>query len=280
MTTSALDVHRLRRAAPEQALVLAVLAVAACAWAAVALTHGTALDHHALGGLLPSPDGHTHKHSGEGVAVAATGTTALLVLGGWSLMVVAMMLPPALPLLQTLRGLTVRHRHRDLLLVLGAAAFVGVWTGVGAVLIGGDAVLHAVVERQSWADRAPQLVTGTVLAAAGLYQLTPLKQACLRACRSPRSFALMHWSGRRSRAMELATVSATYAVACVGCCWALMAVGLAVGAAALPVMVALAVVMAAERLVPWGRRLVTPVGLVLLVLGALTGLGLLPAAGS
>lgn len=290
MTSFATDVDRVGRAAPDRVLALVVVALAAVAWVAVALTHGTALDHHALGGLLASPDASADHHShgadhaehGGGAASAGPGaaTVALLILGGWSVMVVAMMLPPALPLLRTLRGLTARQRHSHTLVLLGAAAFVGIWTWVGAVLVGGDAVLHAVVERQPWADRAPQFVTGAVLAGAGLYQFTPLKRACLRACRSPRSFALAHWSGRRSAAAELVAVSSSYAVSCVGCCWALMAVSLAVGAAALPVMVVLAGVMAAERLVSWGRRLVTPIGLALIALGALTAFGLSPITSS
>ena len=67
-------------------------------------------------------------------------------------------------------------------------------------------------------------------------------------------------------------LSGAYALSCIGCCWALMLICFAVGTAALPVMVALALVMAAERLAPWGRRLVRPSGLVLIVLGAVTAL--------
>lgn len=283
MTSIPADPVRSRRVAPDRALALAVLVLAAAAWIAVALTHGTSLDHQALGGLLPDagpsqdPGGHSHAaHTPDNGAAAAM----LLVLGGWSLMVVAMMFPPALPLLQTMRSLVGRRRHSLVLLTVGALAFLAVWTAVGAVMIGGDAGLHAIVEGQSWAAENPRFITGAVLAAAGLYQFTPLKRACLRACRSPRSFALAYWRGRRGPAVEVATVSAAYAVSCVGCCWALMAISLAVGAAALPAMVVLAVVMAAERLVSWGRRLVAPVGLALLALGALTALGLLPTVTS
>lgn len=283
MTNIPADPVRPRVASPDRALALVVLVLAAAAWIAVALTHGTALDHRALGGLLPDA-GSSHEPGGHGHTAHASSdgaaTATLLVLGGWSLMVVAMMFPPALPLLQTLRNLVGRRRHNLVLLAIGALAFLAVWTAVGAIMIGGDAVLHAAAERLPSAAQNPQFVTGAVLAAAGLYQFTPLKRACLRACRSPRSFALAHWRGRRAPAVELATVSAAYAVSCVGCCWALMAISLAVGAAALPAMVVLAVVMAAERLVSWGRRLVAPVGVALLALGALTALGLLPTVTS
>lgn len=252
----------------ERDLALAVLALAAAAWVAVAVTHGTSLDHHRLGELLPAGDA-LHSHAGP----SALGPT-LLVLGGWALMVIAMMLPPALPLVQTMHRLLARRRARTALLTAGVGAFVVVWTVAGAVLLAGDVVLHVLA--QTWPGLRPAYVTGAVLAAAGVYQLTPLKQACLRACRSPRSFALAHWRGRRPALVELSTVSMAYGVVCVGCCWALMAVSLAVGAAALPVMVVLAALMAAERLVGWGGRLVVPTGVALIVLGALTAFGFVP----
>lgn len=254
----------------ERDLALAVLALAAAAWVAVAVTHGTSLDHHRLGELLPTGDAlHSHAPAGP----SALGTT-LLVLGGWALMVIAMMLPPALPLVQTMHQLLARRRDRTALLTVGVVAFVAVWTVAGAVLLAGDLVLHALA--QAWPGLRPAYVTGAVLAAAGVYQLTPLKQACLRACHSPRSFALAHWRGRRPALVELSTVSMAYGIVCVGCCWALMAVSLAVGAAALPVMVVLAALMAAERLVGWGGRLVVPTGVALIVLGALTAFGFVP----
>lgn len=263
----------------ERGLALAVLALAAAAWIAVSLTHGTSLDHHRLGGLLgASEEAPAHEHDHHAAGAVSTEPSALgpalLVLGGWALMVVAMMLPPALPLVQTMHRLLARRRARTALLAAGVAAFVAVWTVAGVVLLTGDAVLHAVAE--AWPGLRPAYVTGGVLVAAGVYQLTPLKRACLRACRSPRSFALAHWHGRRPALVELATVSAAYSVVCVGCCWALMAVSLAVGAAALPVMVVLAALMAAERLVGWGRRLVVPTGVALVALGILAALGLLP----
>lgn len=246
----------------------------------MALSQGTSLDHHRLGELVSVVPGaehpsHTYGHPrAHTPSEAAALRPALLVLGGWALMVVAMMLPPALPLVQTMRRLVSRRRGRLALLGAGVVAFVAVWTLAGVVLLVGDAVLHAFAA--TWPGLRPAYVTGAVLAAAGLYQLTPLKQSCLRACRSPRGFAVAHWHGRRSAFVELVTLSTAYAVVCVGCCWALMAVSLAVGAAALPVMVVLAAVMAAERLVGWGRRLVVPTGVALVLLGALTALESVP----
>lgn len=279
MTNPAGSLSRPPRRISERTLTLTILVLAAAAWVTIAFTHGTSLDHHALGAILPDT-GAGHDAAGHGTHTGGSELYAvmLLVLSGWFLMIVAMMLPPALPLVQTMRNLTAQQRQGLSLLALGVGAFLAVWAAVGVLMLGGDAALHAIVQQRSWADQAAPFITGGVLAAAGLYQFSPLKRACLRACRSPRSFALAHWSGRRSPAVEMLTLSSSYAVSCVGCCWALMAVSLAVGAAALPVMVMLTVIMAAERLVPWGRRLVVPAGFALLLFGVLTALRALPVA--
>lgn len=254
---------------------LVLLGAAAVAWVALVLSHSgdgsSFLDHERLAG----PDAHGaaglhHEHHPAGADVGDLVTPGVVVLAGWSVMVLAMMVPPALPMLTMVRQLVARRRNPWLLFGAGLGAFASAWIAVGAALVVGDAILH-----RTTADLAPSwhisnLVPGLVLAGAGVYQFTPLKNACLQACRSPRGFALAHWQGRRTPATEVMTVTGAYALSCIGCCWALMAISFAVGVAALPVMVALAVLMAGERLVPWGRRLVQPAGVLLVVLGAAT----------
>ena len=145
---------------------------------------------------------------------------------------------------------------------------------VGTVLVAGDLGVRELAS-SGWLAIDPRWVTGAVLIGAGVYQFTPLKDLCLRGCRSPRSFVLAYWQGRRSSSAETFTLSGAYALSCIGCCWALMLICFTVGTAALPAMVALSVVMAAERLVSWGRRLVRPAGFALIFLGIATAL--LPA---
>lgn len=267
-----------------QLLSLAVILVAATAWALLALTHPAG---HSMGGsaemsaplTLPMHDhvggaaqGHDHVGGAPPVVLVQGG----LAVGGWAVMVVAMMLPPALPLLQTVRRLVVRRPDPWRLTVLSAMTFLGVWTVVGVLLVAGDLGVRALSSAQGWTGARAGAVAGAVLIGAGVYQFTPLKDLCLRGCRSPRSFALAHWQGRRTSGTEIISLSGAYAVSCVGCCWALMLVCFAVGVAALPVMVALTALMAAERLVPWGRRLVRPAGAVLVLLGVGLMLPLLP----
>jgi predicted metal-binding membrane protein len=193
-------------------------------------------------------------------------------LTGWVVMVVAMMLAPALPMLGVLRALAARSRVPGLLVAVGGTAFVAVWTVVGALLLASAAAVRAGVGAVPWLAAHPAVVAGTVVAAAGAYQFAPWKNACLTACRSPRGFAARYWHGP-TPLTDAATLAGAYALSCVGCCIALMGVAVAVGGAAeavaLPVMVVLAAVMAAERLLPGGRRLVRPVGAALLGAGAL-----------
>jgi predicted metal-binding membrane protein len=254
-------------------VVLVVLLVAAAGWAALVATHGgehLAAGHTTTPELAPT-EPHT-MHSGPatgGPALPAPLVATALAVGAWTIMVLAMMLPPALPLLQTVRQLTSRQPDPWRLTTLSAMTFVGAWTVVGATVVIGDLGVRLLTER-NWPDADPRWLTAGALVLAGVYQFSPLKDLCLRGCRSPRSFVLTHWQGRRSTGAETITLSGAYALSCIGCCWALMLICFAVGTAALPVMVALSLLMAAERLVSWGRRLVRPSGLVLIVLGAAT----------
>ena len=184
-------------------------------------------------------------------------------------MVAAMMLPPTLPLVRTLTAL---DDGRARLPLLGVGCGDSLWLAVGAVLLGLAAGVALLLPAT---PRAHEVAVGVALLAAGGYQFTPLKAACLTACRTPRWFVLRHWHGR-SAVAETARIGAAYGVACVGCCWALMALCVVGGAAALPSMVALTALMAVERLTPRGRRAARTAGRLLIVAGAAAVLGVLP----
>lgn len=226
---------------------LAVVGTAVVAWVGLAWSSLAEVHQH----------GHMHGTTGLGVGA---------LLAGWGLMVVAMMLPTALPMIGVLNRLVSGRRWAPSLVVLGIACFVAVWTVVGVVLVVNSAALTMVAHQ--WLADQRVVIAGIVLVGAGAYQLSPLKNACLRACRTPTSFAFGHWRGRRPVALEVVTMIGAYAASCVGCCWALMAVCFAAGTAvALPVMLVLSVAMAAERLASWGLRLVRPLGYLLIASG-------------
>jgi len=108
--------------------------------------------------------------------------------------------------------------------------------------------------------------------AAAVYQVTPLKRACLAECRSPMTFLAERWRDGRAGALELGV---RYGAWCLGCCWALMAALFAVGVMSLSWMAVIAAFIAAERLLPWPTAARRSVALALLALGL--GVAFLPA---
>lgn len=206
-------------------------------------------------------------------SVAQTALSPILRAGiftaGWALMTVAMMLPGSLPLINLFRrvaGARANPARSMALLLLG---YVGMWTVFGLVAYLGDVQLHEAVER------LPQLapwIGVTTLLAAGTYQFTPLKNACLNKCRSPYSFLVEHWRGRRV-GWEAVRLGVRHGLFCVGCCWSLMLLMFAVGGANFGWMLLLGAFMAAERTTQWGKHLTRPLGVALVVWALLIATG-------
>jgi predicted metal-binding membrane protein len=181
-------------------------------------------------------------------------------------MIAAMMLPTTLPLVTLFRRLVGRRSDRLALTTLLTSGYVGVWLGFGVAAYAGDQVLHELVDRVGWIAARPWLIGSGLLIVAGLYQFSSLKDRCLTACRQPPSLVTHYWTGagRRSQAWRIGTV---HGLSCVGCCWPLMLLMFAAGAANLGLMLALAAVMATEKNVSWGQRLMAPIGVVLVLAG-------------
>ncbi|OGO52928.1 MAG: hypothetical protein A2Z32_05060 [Chloroflexi bacterium RBG_16_69_14] len=185
---------------------------------------------------------------------------------GWMLMIVAMMLPTAVPLLVTFGALVGRRRRPGLLVALAILGYVVTWTAFGFVAWIGDRVVHATVDAVPWLAANPQLVLAATFMVAGAYQFSPLKYRCLDECRSPLGFVLNHWQGQAER-REAFHLGVAHGLFCVGCCWSLMLVMFAVGLGSLAWMLALGAVTAIEKNVTWGRRLARPLGIALLLAG-------------
>jgi predicted metal-binding membrane protein len=107
------------------------------------------------------------------------------------------------------------------------------------------------------------------LIAAGAFQLSSLKQVCLRACRSPLGFLLGHWRAGRRGSLALGWAHAVY---CLGCCWALMLVLVSAGAMGLPWVLLITAVVAAEKLLPGGEWIARIAGGALVLLGVAVAL--------
>jgi predicted metal-binding membrane protein len=177
-----------------------------------------------------------------------------LWLGAWTAMMAAMMLPSAAPIVLLYGG---RTNTLDSTLLMGG--YLLAWTLVGL------AAYEVDMRVMGPGDGA----VAAVLIAAGLYQLTPLKTACLKRCRNPVDFLVTHWHRGRLGALRLGTEHGAF---CVGCCWGLMAVLVVAGAMGLVWVVAIAAVVAGEKLLPGGPWLGRVGGVALLAGGIVVAL--------
>ena len=186
-------------------------------------------------------------------------------LGIWVTMMAAMMLPSAAPMVlffsKVASGSTRRPAAAAALFVTG---YLVAWTAYGLVAY---ALFRAVrgldLSILGW-DRAGPWVAGGAIALAGIYQLTPIKLACLDKCRTPLSFVTRHWRDGASGAVRMGVEHGAW---CIGCCWALMVVLFAVGVMSITWMLIVAAIVFAEKVLPVGERVVQAVAVLLVALG-------------
>jgi predicted metal-binding membrane protein len=191
---------------------------------------------------------------------------ATMFVAGWSAMSVAMMLPTSVPLIAVF-AVVVRDRpNRTSLVALVTLGYLVVWTAVGVLAYALVVVLQVAAARVSWLNANPWAIGTAAFVGGGAFQFSAIKYACLDRCRSTFGFVNEHWSGTGER-HDAFHLGLHHGVFCVGCCWALMLVMIAVGAGHLGWMLVLGTVMALEKNVPWGRAIVKPVGLGLILFG-------------
>src|SRR3954449_13149716 len=199
----------------------------------------------------------------------------ILYVGGWLLMIAAMMLPTVVPLLERFDRLVAGRSDRGRLLALVIAGYLAVWLGFGVAAHLLDAGLREAALQSDWLLFNGWIVGSLILAGAGLFQFSRLKYHCLARCRTPLSFIAKHWRGRRPRCNAL-LLGLDHGAFCVGCCWAIMLLMFVVGTASIGWMLLLGAVMALEKNTPWGGRLSRPLGgFLLAAAGALAGVNLL-----
>jgi predicted metal-binding membrane protein len=174
------------------------------------------------------------------------GTLAWFV-GVWVVMMAAMMFPSVAPTVALYSTMTRGRLIAPLAFVVGyLAAWAAIGVGAFAVARLGGVVFDDVL---SW-QRAGRWVAGATLAAAAVYELTPLKEACLGKCRSPLGFLLGSW---RDGSRGAASMGARHGAWCIGCCWALMASLFALGVMSILWMAVVAGLIALEKISPWER---------------------------
>ena len=193
---------------------------------------------------------------------------AVLYVAGWTLMTVAMMLPTTLPLLAIFHRLTSKREDRARLMGLLISGYLGIWLTFGVAAHLADWLLHEAVEGSVWLTANAWVIGAGTLAVAGGFQFTRLKYRCLDKCRAPLSFVTHYWRGSRER-WNAFLLGVHHGAFCVGCCWALMLLMFGVGIGNVGWMLGLGAVMAIEKNMPWGRKISTPLGLVLIGWGLL-----------
>lgn len=190
----------------------------------------------------------------------------LLLFVMWTIMMVAMMAPAAAPMILIFARVKRQRGAQGGPIVSTAVfllAYLAVWTAFSAAAAAGQAGLHAAALLSPVMVRTSPLLGGALLLAAGVYQLTPWKRACLIRCRSPLAFLLAEWRDGRRGAFVMGVKHGGY---CLGCCWALMGLLFVAGVMNLLWVAAIALFVLVEKAAPRGD-----------VVGRLTASGLVGA---
>jgi predicted metal-binding membrane protein len=185
-------------------------------------------------------------------------------LGVWVVMMAAMMFPSVSPTVALYARMTSAESGvRPLLFAVG---YLVTWAAAGAgAFVVAYVGARAAGDVLSW-DRAGRWFAGATLITAAVYEVTPLKDACLGKCRSPLGLLLGSWRDGRSGALRMGVKNGAW---CVGCCWALMASFFALGIMSIVWMTVIAGLIAIEKTLPWRRVAVYGTTAALLALGLL-----------
>jgi predicted metal-binding membrane protein len=246
-------------------LVAALLAVTVIAWIWVALGAGTGMS--AIG--MTRRSGMPHISAMMMEPAVWTPSYAALMFAMWWVMMVAMMLPSATPMLLLFARVNRKEKAGDRPFVptgIFAAGYLAAWGAFSALATG----LQWLLEQLGLLS--PMMVTtsywlgGGILVLAGLWQLTPVKGVCLRHCRSPLSFLVQSWRPGSVGAFRMGLEHGAY---CLGCCWFLMGLLFFGGIMNLFWIAGLAVYVLLEKTIPLGHWLGRAVGIAATACGVL-----------
>lgn len=181
----------------------------------------------------------------------------------WAVMMAAMMLPSALPMVLTFVDLSERRGQRSRSLGF-VAAYLLAWFAFSAAAVAAQWALQAAGWINPMIVSTSVLLNALLLLIAGLYQFSPLKHVCLARCRTPIGFLLGEWRGG---ALGSFLMGWRHGLFCLGCCWALMALLFVGGVMNLAWIVALSIAVAIEKLAPGGERVAAVLGVALVGAG-------------
>jgi predicted metal-binding membrane protein len=206
----------------------------------------------------------------SGMAMAGSqewGAMAVLLLFVmWAVMMVAMMLPSAAPMILAFVSVNQRRQSAGRQFVpvsIFVAGYLAIWTAYSAIATLAQWGLHKAALLSPAMSATSPFLSGGLLIAAGIFQWTPLKRGCLRGCRSPLAFLMSEWREGKTGAFIMGLRHGSY---CVGCCWILMALLFVAGVMNLLWVAVIALFVLAEKSLPRGE-----------LLGHITGVALVAA---
>lgn len=185
----------------------------------------------------------------------------------WGIMMAAMMLPSAAPMIVLYGAI---HRNADrtgqrgIATLVFVALYVLIWMAFGLPIYLADQLVGLATATSPTLRSLVPYGVAAVIILAGLFQFSPMKVACLRACQSPLGFLMAQWRDGYLGTIRLGVAHAAY---CIGCCWALMVVLVAAGAMSLNWVLLITAVVAVEKMVPAGIWVARGIGIVLVMLG-------------
>lgn len=187
----------------------------------------------------------------------------------WAVMMIAMMTPTATPMLLTFARINRKRRDRGQPYVATAvflAGYLVIWTLFSALAAYTQMELQAIDLVDAMLASSSPIFSGILLVVAGVFQWTPLKQACLQHCRTPVSFILTDWKEGTIGALSMGLKHGAF---CTVCCWFLMALLFVLGAMNILWMALITGITLVEKVVPWGDKFSRAAGVVLALWGGL-----------
>lgn len=214
-----------------------------------------------------------HRHGlllgGPAGQVPDAVTAVLVFAGSWLVMIGAMMLPTVVPMVRLFTVVSARGPRPTTTHAAFLAGYVALWMAFALIALTAATAIQAALEQWTWLGIRPHWILAGMLAIAGAFQFSLLKDRCLTQCRDPKAFLFLHY--RRGMRAGWA-LGLRHGLSCLGCCWALMLVMFGTGVGNLLAMLLLTAVMLAEKTTRWGKQAARPVGVVLLLMALMIAL--------
>ncbi len=199
----------------------------------------------------------------------AMGMGAALFIAIWVVMMVAMMFPTAAPMILMFTKIYAGKRQQSQAFVptwVFVSAYLLVWSLCGILAYPLVVGLEKLAAQSMWLMENGARIAGVILLAAGLYQLSPLKNICLSKCRTPLQFILSSWHDGYGGAFRMGLEHGAF---CLGCCWLLFVILFPLGIMNIAVMALVTALIFAEKALPIGRQISKLTGVGLIVYGVL-----------